>query len=220
MQKPIYILIYLLVTFSIISQDSLVNFNWAMFLVRDGSQEMEIINFDKPAVLKKNDSIRFLIEPKNDSYIYLILLDSSKDLTVLFPYEFGDIESDYANNKFYIPDENSWFEIDENKGTEEFYLIAANERLLNLEQKCETYDKEINSFWKNERKINNAKRAVLSEIVNLRKQNSDNVAIAEKPVSTAGTTRSVKERPSSQKKGNITEVKAVKFYEKTLRLEH
>jgi len=134
---------------------------------------------------------------------------------LLFPENFTQFSKNYSNKPYYIPDAESWFTIDENSGTEEFYLIASKVRQPELESLTGKLQKESEKSTPNSNKINELKKSIIDELARLRKENSTNVAVAEKPVSTAGTTRSIGEVTT-----NATEVLTENFYAKTLRLEH
>ncbi len=59
---------------------------------------------------------------------------------MLFPYEIQQFTSDYKLfKKYYIPQGDKWFELDDVVGQEMFYLLASAKRLFGLEALLREY---------------------------------------------------------------------------------
>ncbi|HBD94041.1 MAG: hypothetical protein A2015_17345 [Spirochaetes bacterium GWF1_31_7] len=217
LRKIVFCISFSLSVFNFFSQDisSTIQFKWGVLTLDKKTNKTVGLNFSKPVQLSEGDDIRIYLEPVKNAFIYLYLLDSNNDLMLLFPENFTQFSKNYSNKPYYIPDAESWFTIDENSGTEEFYLIASKVRQPELESLTGKLQKESEKSTPNSNKINELKKSIIDELARLRKENSTNVAVAEKPVSTAGTTRSIGEVTT-----NATEVLTENFYAKTLRLEH
>ncbi len=217
LRKVVFCISFSLSVFNFFSQDisSTIQFKWGVLTLDKKTNKTVGLNFSKSVQLSEGDDIRIYLEPVNNTFIYLYLLDSNNELMLLFPEDFTHFVDSYSNKPYYIPDAESWFTIDENSGTEEFYLIASKVRQPELESMTNKLQKESEKTNPNINKINELKKSIIDELARLRKANSTNVAVAEKPVSTAGTTRSISEVTT-----NATEVLTENFYAKTLRLEH
>ncbi len=196
---------------SILAQsDNDVSFRWAFFH-RSLDGKKEVIDFKKrpPHTVASGDNLQVYIQPSSIIYIYIFLLDTQKELFLIFP-ERPDF---YAKRKLepreiYIPSRYDWFTWDEARGTERFYILASSRRLKRLEEKTARYlDSEQDKALKAD---------LLEEIELIRKQKSDLTTVTEKPVAIAGT---IKSRGTALD-GMATLVEARDFYAKTLRLKH
>ncbi len=187
-----------------------IAFRWA-FVHRSPGSGKEIIDFAERPKISSGDKLQVYLRPESEVYLYLFLYDTHRDLYLLFP----DSPDYYKKTRLeeediYIPGRNDWFEWDESKGTERFYLLASSTRLTDLEEKTERY---VNS-----NQDGKLKSQLYDAIVLLRKQRSNLTAPSEKPVAIAGT---IKTRGAgSELAGKATLVEAESFYAKTLRLKH
>jgi len=187
-----------------------IAFRWA-FVHHSPGSEKKIIDFTKRLAVSSGDELQVYLRPESEVYLYLFLYDTHRDLYLLFP----DSPDYYERTRLkeediYIPGKYEWFEWDESKGTERFYLLASSKRLTDLEEKAERY---INS-----NQDGKLKSQLYDAIVSLRKQRSNLTAPSEKPVAIAGT---IKTRGAvSELAGKAVLVEAESFYSKTLRLKH
>jgi hypothetical protein len=110
-----------------------VALNWAFFLKSEDGR-VRSLDFAAPEPVVAGELFRIYLELQARSFVYLYLLDSRDDLYLVFPpngsFYNGDVPVGY---KFYIPSGREWFALDDLKGTERFYLLAASRRLLELE---------------------------------------------------------------------------------------
>jgi hypothetical protein len=110
-----------------------VALHWAFFLKSQDGQ-VRSLDFAAPEPVVGGELFRIYLEMRARSFVYLYLLDSQDDLYLVFPpngnFYNGDVPVGY---KFYIPSGREWFALDDLKGTERFYLMAAPSRLLELE---------------------------------------------------------------------------------------
>jgi len=187
-----------------------IAFRWA-FVRQPADSKKEIIDFAKRPKVSSGDKLQIYLRPESEVYLYLFLYDTHRDLYLLFP----DSPDYYQRTRLeeqdiYIPGRHDWFEWDDSKGTERFYLLASSNRLTDLEEKTERY---ISS-----NQDGKLKSQLYDAIASLRKQRSNLTAPSEKPVAIAGT---IKTRgPGSELPGKAILVEAESFYSKTLRLKH
>lgn len=194
------------------ADDSKLAFKWAL-LHRESGGEEKLLDFKKKPMVRTGDQLKLFIQPMKNAYIYFYLLDSMKDLSLLFPHSMDDFGKDYSfGREYFIPTGNHWFSLDKKKGVETFYLIASKERLTSLEAVTREY---LNASAGVEKKAARAK--VLDEIKKTRRQFSRFATFAEKPVPVAGGVRGMKKKKISE---SAHYVEANGFYSKTLRLEH
>ncbi len=190
-----------------------ISFNWSI-VHTDKKGQKKVLNIKKDISLSSGDLLKIFIQPIKNVYVYLYLLDSEDNLTLIFPHKIEDLDNNYVLGQEYnIPEGDSWFSLDESRGTETFYLLASSERLRTLEALTKEY---VNSS-------ENAKEAVktkiLAEIKNTLRHFSPLASLfSEKPISIAGTFRSSKEEKNLA--DSAIQIKAKNFYSKTIRIEH
>jgi len=179
------------------------------------------------ATVREGDKVSLYVQPYENSYVYIFLLNSSNDLNLLFPTNLNTetIKNEFYSGKgTYIPGKFEWFTFDENKGIEKFYLLALSERDEELEKLTRIYlssdsDKEI------------AKQNVLNRIKEIKRE----FAFANKPdwpVPYAGTIERESEFankpdwavPYMDFKFDIAksaiEIKTNTFYTRTIQFDH
>lgn len=122
--------------------------------------------------LKAGDRLKFFYQPLSRSYSYFFHLSQDEALTLFFP-DTPDADHQDLNKIYYIPDgepENPnndiyWFELDNVKGTETFYLIVSEKKQEDLETLTEYYHK-----WQRQKdynKIHETKEALISLLESL-----------------------------------------------------
>ena len=163
--------------------------------------------------MSSGDKIKFYFQPVNQCYLYLFLYDSQKELFLLFPRKF-DFEYQIGDS-YILPNENSWYVLDDNSGVEVFHFIVSDRRLTKLETVTKRYLTESRSYGKNNGKPS-MKYGILDEIRRLIKENSFLAGVAEKPVSIAGDFRGLFEEFD----GSGKKIVATGVYAKTIRLQH
>lgn len=101
---------------------------------------------EEGGVLTADDFYGIYFEPVEDSWVYILQQDSSAAIDVLFP---NPDFSDYANpvpagTAVWIPkDVNNWFFLDQNIGTESFFVVASKERNQELETIIAGHQREV-----------------------------------------------------------------------------
>ncbi|MEE9225028.1 MAG: DUF4384 domain-containing protein [Bacteroidota bacterium] len=197
-----------------------VRFKWAFVGVLDPSGRKKVVSIGRDTVLASGDQFKLYVQPVTNCYVYMIWYDSKKDLHMMFPYDFEQFSTDWVEGKnYYIPKGREWYELDENKGREVLYLLAAKDRLKELEKLLEQYatapadEKEV------------AKARVLNEVRNVRKRFRKHTTFAEKPVIIAGNVRGTGgvgiSAPTMVKLTQFAvQVEANTFFSKTIIIQH
>jgi hypothetical protein len=93
--------------------------------------------------LASGDKLKMMIQLRKKCFVYLVHRDSQGNYAMLFPYTLKQFDTDYqiARN-YYAPKGDAWFQLDGRTGSETFYLIASDQRLLDIEY---TYGKYASS---------------------------------------------------------------------------
>lgn len=185
-----------------------LQFKWA-FLLRDQDGNTKTVDFKDKVSTKKGDALRIYLEPVKNVYLYLYMFDSQKQLRCLFPstpdcYDKGP-ESAVPH---VLPAGEKWFIMDEQTGTERFFLLASSSRLTDIENLTK---KMISS--PNDAEV---KAKLLDEIKTVRRVKGDFSTPVEKGVPIAGTVVAVTRGPTT----GATLTEAAGFYSRTLRIEH
>ena len=91
-------------------------------------------------VLKSGDKLKMMIQIRKKCFVYLIHRDSQGDFSMLFPYSLKQFDTDYQTaHNYYAPKGEAWFQLDSRTGIETFYLIASDQRLLDIEYTYQKY---------------------------------------------------------------------------------
>ena len=192
------------------TQDTLL-FKWA-FIHSPKNGKAKIIDFKQKPSISCGDSLQLFLQPLRNTYIYLYLFDSKKELDLIFPENIDFYTKNYQDGiEFFIPaDTTQRFLVDDNIGMEQFYLLASSKRLIDLENITKKYLKN--------RKNMEIMAELLEKIKTLRRKYSGLTTTVEKGIPIAGTIRTRGTKTGMA--GMIIQVKAINFYGKTLRLKH
>lgn len=197
-----------------------VSFKWAFVSVLDLNGKKKVVPIQRDTVLSTGDRFRLYVQPVTKCYVYILWYDSKRELHTMFPYDFGQFETDWVEGKnYYIPKAREWYELDANKGREVLYLLAAKDRLKELESFLKQYasasgdDKEV------------ARARVLNEVRDVRKRYRRHATLAEKPVTIAGNVRGSGEAGvTALAQVDVTQfavqVDADAFFSKTITIDH
>ncbi len=121
---------------------------WAFGAIRASSNPPKVEAVRSGMVLSSGDKLKMMVQIMRKCFVYLIHKDTQGNLTMLFPYSLKQFDADYqVARKYYSPKGESWFQLDGRTGTETFYFIASDQRLLDIEY---TYGKYTSSepSWK------------------------------------------------------------------------
>ncbi len=191
-----------------------IRLTWALLLrANDGSAKTLDCSADVIR-LKSGDRIRIFLRPQSACFFYLYLHDSQKKLFLLFPDQFSYWRSPASvDRSFLLPDNDRWYHLDQNGGTEVIYLILSDKRLEALEA-ATTRDREGGT---QQGGLHGIPRPfdVLEEIRRIIAAGAA-AKVVEKPVPVAGDFRGLKDE--GELDGISVEARGV--YVRTIRLEH
>ena len=112
---------------------------WAFGAVRASSNPPRVEPVTTKMILSSGDKLKMMIQMRTKCFVYLIHRDSRGDFAMLFPYSLKQFDMDYRIGcNYYAPRGEAWFQLDSKTGNETFYLIASDQRLLDVEY---TYDR-------------------------------------------------------------------------------
>jgi hypothetical protein len=195
-----------------------ISFRWAFGAMVGPENDRRLVAITRDTTLKTGDQLKLLVELKKKCFVYLIYHSGQDDMLMLFPYKLDQFSTDYKiSKKYFIPQGNLWFELDENFGVETFYLLASATRLNELEALFENH--------KTEGAIDKQKRAknILNQIRKIKKQYRKLTTNAERPVSIGGNVRGVnkdQEILPLDFDAISAVVSASNFYSRTFTIEH
>lgn len=193
-------------------------FRWAFGAMVGPENDRRLVAITRDTTLRTGDQLKLLVELKKKCFVYLIYHSGQDDILMLFPYKLEQFFTDYEiSKKYFIPQGNLWFELDENFGLETFYLLASATRLNELEALFENH--------KTEEAIDKQKRVkkILKQIRKIKKQYRTLTTNAERPVSIGGNVRGVnkdQEILPLDFDAISAEVSASNFYSRTFTIEH
>ncbi len=183
-----------------------MSFKWATILA-DNKGERGTLSITKNTTVFSGDLLSIFIQPIERAYVYLYLVDSNDDLSLLFPARISDFDKDYSfGKKYHIPGK-----ITPPKGTETFFLLASVKRLEKLESLTKAH------MFASGRAREAAKAKVIAEIKDVKRDFSGLKEFAEKPTPLLSTMRT---RGVEEETDYAIEVSAKDIYSKTIRLEH
>ncbi|MGB5747764.1 MAG: DUF4384 domain-containing protein [Desulfobacterales bacterium] len=193
-------------------------FQWAFCALRKADSGPQISVITRDTALKSGDQVKFFVRLENPGFLYLIYQSSLREMSVLFPRRFKQLESrDTMSGKHYIPESNRWFELDEHAGQERFYLLASTQRLFDLEALINQYER-VDKATKSE-----LAEKIISEIRNLRKRYLKFKTYAEKPVTIIGNLRGAEQTKGVQSKdiaAYAVEISTTTFFSRTYTIDH
>ncbi|MBN2440590.1 MAG: DUF4384 domain-containing protein [Spirochaetales bacterium] len=196
---------------------SSLTFKYAFLYQNTDTSVPQAIDFKSISTpLSSGDQLKIYIKPIRNAYIYLFFQDTSDGLYLLFPTMISDFDGFYKFNKNYlIPKGDEWFFLDDESGTEKFYLIASNKRLEKLEELTTTYLEYFYSNTTPDTKLKEARQKVIEEIKTVRLVEGQE-KVKEDIVLVACDFRGM----GDQYEFNAVEVEVDGFYAKTIRIEH
>ena len=182
-----------------------VSFVWAFeALVTEGNVTKQV-PIKEDIQLKTGDQLKMFVELRKPCFVYVIHHGARDEIQRLFPYDMQQFTTDYHTSKVYeIPPNDGRFRINEQAGLETFYLVAAAQRLTDLETLLDTYT----AAKPDEQPV--AATKILTELRNLIKQHRAS-AKPGRPVPIAGNMRQGIEG---------VEITAPQFYIETFTITH
>jgi hypothetical protein len=113
---------------------------WAFGAIRASSSPPKVEPVATTMALCSGDKLKMMVQIRRKCFVYFIHRDSQGNLAMLFPHSLKQFDIDYRiGNNYYSPRGDAWFQLDGKTGNETFYLIASDQRLLDVEYILEKY---------------------------------------------------------------------------------
>lgn len=113
---------------------------WAFCAIRGTSNPPKVEPVTKNMVLTSGDKLKVLVELNRKCFVYLIHESAQGEVSLLFPYSIKQFDTDYQTaRKYTVPKGEAWFQLDDSTGRETFYLLASEQRLLDVEYIYQQY---------------------------------------------------------------------------------
>jgi len=193
-------------------------FRWAFGAIQRGEHKPKFFAVTRDTRLKTGDKLKMLVELEKKCFVYVIYHSAQDEVMILFPYDMEQFTRDYVPGKrYYIPQGDRWFELDENLGRETFYLLASAQRLMGLERLLRKYTTADLA-----RKPELAKQ-ILTEIRKIKRRHRKFKTFAERPVQIVGNIRGVDDAQKTVRpdvSSIAVEISAKTFYSRTFTIDH
>lgn len=98
---------------------------------RGGQPEYKDFQVEPGGKINSGDYFRFQTKIDDDAFIYVIFQDSSGNIQSL---EKGYID---GGKNLFLPEDNKWYHLDENTGTEKLYMLASTKKIDGFSDKIE-----------------------------------------------------------------------------------
>lgn len=191
-----------------------VKFRWAFGAVIMSEKNPRLVSVEPEIVLHSGDQLKAFLELQENCHVYWVYQSAQEEIRLLFP---SDVDELSAGNSWYIPEGDSWFELDAHTGIETFHLIASEARLVKLEGFFQKYGllspAEKQEGWDQ----------ILREIQTLKRRHRQLKTVAERPVQIVGGIRGGDETKPAFKfdpASLAVEICARKFYSRTFTIDH
>jgi len=200
------------------SEKENVCFRWAFGAVVGKENARKLVKITHDTTLKTGDQFKMLVELEKKCFVYLIYHGGQGEMQMLFPNDLKQFTTNYRlMEKYFIPQADLWFALDENVGRETFYLLASAKRLTKLEALLTDYE-SADPARKPE-----LTTQILSEIRATKRKHKKFTAVAERPVTIGGTVRGINKHPKTPAydiSKIAVEIRATDFFSRTFTIEH
>jgi len=199
-------------------EDKNLCFRWAFGAIVRSGHELEFSAITRDTTLKTGDKLKMLVELEKKCFVYVIYHSAQGEVSMLFPYDMQQFSTDYTPGKrYYIPQGDRWFELDENLGRETFYLLASAQRLIELERLFSKYTTPDPA------KKQDLAKQILTEIRKIKRRHRKLTTFAERPVPIGGSVRSITEDEKTFCPDVATiavEISANDFFSRAFTIDH
>jgi hypothetical protein len=200
-------------------KDKGVTFRWAFGAIVGPENDRELVAITRDTELKTGDQIKMYLEMEKKCFVYVFYRGPQDEMQMIFPYNARLFDSDdyKTSTKYYIPQGNKWFKMDENGGAEMFYLLASDKRLTELETVYEKYG----SADPGQKQV--LAKQVLAKIREIKRRHRKFSTVAERPVAIGGNVRGIKvggAEPRFDVATLAVEISATDFFSRTFTIDH
>jgi len=200
------------------NEDKTICFRWAFGAMIGPENDRRLVAITRDTELKTGDQLKILVELQKKCFVYVIYHTRQDEVHLLFPYNIQQFTTEYTLfKKYYIPQDNMWFELDENVGSETFHLLASAQRLIELETLFKKYA-SADPIGKQ-----GLAKQILAEIRTIKRRYRKFTTIAERPVPIGGSMRGITKNKKTRCPDIdpiAAEVSATKFYSKAFTIDH
>ncbi len=119
-----------------------VSFRWA--ILADSTEGMRALDFSGSPIVFSGTALQLYIEHLNNCHVYLYLLDSSEQLTPLYPPQKGFYDYGFPRGPKLVPPGNQSFTFVPPPGDETLLLVASVDRLFQLEELTDIFNDNPN----------------------------------------------------------------------------
>ena len=195
-----------------------VGFKWAFGAMVGSGKDRKFVSVTRDTTLMSGDEIKMFVELTKDCFVYVIHSGPRGEIDLYFPYDLKDLNAGYKTaTNYYLPKGRRWDKFDNNVGRESFYVLAASDRLVELEALLSSYLSADNS------KRPPISEQIIAEIRNVKKKFRTFTTLAEKPITIGGNVRSL-EKAEEARRPDVstiaTQISANNFYSKSFTIDH
>jgi hypothetical protein len=115
-----------------------VSFRWA--ILADSTEGMRALDFAGSPIVFSGTALQLYIEHLNNCHVYLFLLDSSDNLTPIYPPHKGYYDYGFPRGPKLVPPGDQSFTFVPPPGTETLLLLASADRLFQLEELTDIFN--------------------------------------------------------------------------------
>ena len=185
-----------------------VSFRWA--ILADSTEGMRPLDFTGSPIVFSGTALQLYIEHLNNCHVYLFLLDSSENLTPIYPPQKGYYDYGFPRGPKLVPPGDQSFTFVPPPGIETLLLVASAERLFQLEELTEIFNENPDQLGQ--------QQLLLQEIEDMLAEDDSESRAAEK-------LEKVRVKYNSadvikEKKFKATKVKKSDFYGRKLLIDH
>ena len=185
-----------------------ISFRWA--ILADSTEGMRALDFTGSPIVFSGTALQLYIEHLNNCHVYLYLLDSSDNLTPIYPPQKGYYDYGFPRGPKLVPPGEQSFTFVPPPGIETLILVASAERLFQLEELTDIFNENPDQLGQ--------QQLLLQEI-------EDMLAADDSESQAAERLEKVRVKYSSadgikEKKFKATRVKKADFYGRKLLIDH
>jgi len=196
--------------------DEDISFRWVFVAQSEKDGSEKLIPITKDTMLKRGDKLKIMIDLDSECFIYVLRNNGDNQLVRLFPEEEPQSGEALRADVRYLPKYDKWYTLNNETGTERFYLIASSQPLVELENLLSEYDSSSETDWV---EITNE---IKNYIKNMRKQHKSLSSTAKRPIMIGGSFRNAKPKtPPDEGISQFAEsVYAKEFFARTLTIKY
>lgn len=185
-----------------------ISFRWA--ILADSTEGMRALDFTGSPIVFSGTALQLYIEHLNNCHVYLFLLDSSANLTPIYPPQKGYYDYGFPRGPKLVPPDDQSFTFVPPAGIETLLLVASAERLFQLEELTNIFNDNPDELGQQKLVLQEIEDMLAGEVANSRSaERLEKVTIK---YNAGGTIK--------EKKFKATKVKIADFYGRKLLIDH